>query len=83
MHSIETQHRRIPWRRVVLLSILEQSRIFVLLVSGSMIFTMKKFIESPIIINSVVYFALQVKRGKVLRMGRTEFHPVEEERSAS
>jgi len=53
MHIIETQHRRIPWRWIILVNLLGQSRIFVLFASGSMIFTMRKYIESPIIINSV------------------------------
>ncbi len=53
MHIIETQHKRIPWRWVILLQIMVQVRILALFASGSMTFTMRKFIDSPIIINSV------------------------------
>jgi len=53
MQQIETQHRRIPWRWVFLLTFLSQARILVLFASGSMTFTMRKFIESPMVINSV------------------------------
>ena len=53
MHLIETQHKRIPWRWVVLLVIMQQVRILALFASGSMTFTMRKYIESPLVINSV------------------------------
>lgn len=53
MSLIETQHKRIPWRWVILLQILSQTRILALFASGSMTFTMRKFIDSPLIINSV------------------------------
>lgn len=53
MFIIETQHRRIPWRWVLLLTLISQSRILVMFAAGSMTFTMRKFIESPMIINSV------------------------------
>ena len=53
MHIIETQHKRIPWRWVILLQILTQARVLALFASGSMTFTMRKFIDSPMIINSV------------------------------
>jgi len=50
---IESQHQRIPWRWVLLLNILGQARLLVLFASGSLTFTMRKFIDSPMIINSV------------------------------
>lgn len=53
MHVIETQQKRIPWRWVLLLAILQQARILVIFASGSMTFTMRKFIESPMLINSI------------------------------
>lgn len=53
MHIIETQHKTIPWRWVVLLTLVTQARILVLLASGSMTFTMRKFIDSPLVINSI------------------------------
>jgi MFS family permease len=53
MLLIETQHKRIPWRWIVLLQILGQARILALFASGSMTFTMRKFVESPLIINSI------------------------------
>jgi len=53
MFIIETQHRRVPWRWVILLQLLGASRILALFASGSMTFTMRKYIESPFIINSV------------------------------
>ncbi len=53
MILIETQHKRIPWRWIVLLQILGQARILALFASGSMTFTMRKYIESPLVINSV------------------------------
>ncbi len=53
MLLIETQHKRIPWRWVLLLILMSQSRILVMFAVGSMTFTMRKFIESPLIINSV------------------------------
>jgi hypothetical protein len=54
MFVIETQHKKIPWRWVILLNIMVQARILVLFASGSMTFTMKKFIDSPAIINSIM-----------------------------
>jgi len=53
MLLIETQHKRIPWRWVMLLTLMGQSRILVLFAAVSMTFTMRKFIESPLILNSV------------------------------
>lgn len=53
MFIIESQHKKIPWRWVLLLVALQQTRIFVMFAAGSMTFTMRKFIESPMIINSV------------------------------
>jgi len=53
MFTIETQHRRIPWRWVILLQFIGSARILALFASGSMTFTMRKFIDSPFIINSV------------------------------
>ena len=50
---IETQHKKIPWRWVILLQILGQMRILGFFASGIMTFSMRKFIESPVIINSV------------------------------
>lgn len=53
MYIIETQHQRIPWRWVILLQFMSQARILALFASASMTFTMRKYIDSPIIINSV------------------------------
>ena len=53
MFVIESQHKKIPWRWIILLNIISSARILVLFASGSMIFTMKKFIDSPAIINSI------------------------------
>ncbi len=53
MHIIETQHKSIPWRWVILLQFVCSARLLALFASGSMTFTMRKFIDSPIIINSV------------------------------
>ncbi|MBC7980151.1 MAG: hypothetical protein H7Y36_06270, partial [Armatimonadetes bacterium] len=53
MFIIETQHEKIPWRWVVILMIMSQARVFALFASMSMTFTMRKFIDSPAIINSV------------------------------
>lgn len=53
MIRIETQHKHVPWRWVVLLALVGQARILVLLASGSMTFTMRKFIDSPMAINSI------------------------------
>jgi len=53
MFVIETQHKKIPWRWVILFNIMSSARILVLFASGSMTFTMKKFIDSPAIINSI------------------------------
>lgn len=53
MLPIETQHKHIPWRWVILLTLVGQARILVLFASGSMTFTMRKFIDAPMIINSV------------------------------
>lgn len=53
MHIIETQHQRIPWRWVILIVAMQQVRILALFASGSMVFTMKKFIDSPLLINSI------------------------------
>ena len=53
MFIIETQHKRVPWRWVILLQLLGAGRILALFASGSMTFTMRKYIESPFIINSV------------------------------
>jgi MFS family permease len=50
---IESQHKRIPWRWVILLTLVSQVRILVLFAAGSMTFTMRKFIDAPMIINSV------------------------------
>ena len=52
-YMIETQHKSIPWRWVVLISIVGQSFTLVLFASGSMTFTMRKFIDNPMIINSI------------------------------
>lgn len=53
MHTIETQHKSIPWRWVILLQFLNSARMLALFASGSMTFTMRKYIDSPIVINSV------------------------------
>jgi len=53
LHIIETQHKTVPWRWVVLLAVFNQAWVLVQILSGSMTFTMRKFIDSPIIINSV------------------------------
>ncbi|MCX7002119.1 MAG: MFS transporter [bacterium] len=53
MHVIETQHKNIPWRWVIAITILKQAWILALFASGSMTFTMRKVIASPMIINSV------------------------------
>lgn len=53
MHVIETQHKRIPWRWVILIQFLSSARLLALFASGSMTFTMRKYIDSPMIINSV------------------------------
>jgi len=53
MFIIETQHKRIPWRWIILLQFLGSARILALFASGSMTFTMRKYIDSPFIINSV------------------------------
>ncbi len=53
MFILETQHKRVPWRWIILLQVLNSVRILALFASGSMVFTMRKYIESPIIINSV------------------------------
>ena len=53
MFIIETQHKRIPWMWVFLLQVLGNARILALFASGSITFTMRKYIESPFIINSV------------------------------
>lgn len=53
MFVLETQHKKIPWRWVILLQLLNNVRILALFASGSMVFTMRKYIDSPIIINSV------------------------------
>lgn len=53
MPFIETQHKRIPWRWVILIQFMSSARLLALFASGSMTFTMRKYIESPIIINSV------------------------------
>ncbi len=50
---IETQHKRIPWRWVVILAIIKQAHVLVLFTAGSMTFTMRKFIEDPKIIGGV------------------------------
>ena len=56
MFIIESQHKRIPWLWVILLQILGSTRILALFASGSITFTMRKYIESPFIINSVSTF---------------------------
>ncbi|MDX6767609.1 MAG: MFS transporter [Candidatus Methylacidiphilales bacterium] len=53
MMILETQHKRIPWRWVVLLAFVGQAHLFVMAASGSMTFTMRKFIESPVLINGI------------------------------
>ncbi len=56
MFVIETQHRKVPWRWIILLNIIGQARILVLFASGGLVFTMKKFVDSPMLINSVSSF---------------------------
>ncbi|TAG29275.1 MAG: hypothetical protein EAZ36_04335, partial [Verrucomicrobia bacterium] len=53
MFIIETQRKRIPWRWIIVLQFISSARILALFASGSMTFTMRKFIESPFLINSV------------------------------
>lgn len=53
MFTLETQHPRIPWRWIVLMQLVGQARVLALLASGSMTFTMRKYVESPLVINSV------------------------------
>lgn len=50
---IESQHERIPWRWVVVLSLFDLIRVFGFLVSGSMTFTLRKFYDSPIAIQGI------------------------------
>ena len=64
MHIIETQHKRIPWRWIVLLQLVSSARILALFASASLTFTMRKYIDSPAIINSIsstdVFFNLLI-----------------------
>ena len=53
MHIIETQHKRVPWRWVVLIVLLGIPNIIPLFASGSLTFSMKKFIDSPAVINGL------------------------------
>ncbi len=53
MHILETQHKRIPWRWVIALQVMKMAWLIGFFASGTMTFTMRKFIESPMIINSV------------------------------
>lgn len=50
---IETEHKRMRWRWVLLLVLMSQSRVLVMFAAGSMILTMREFIESPMITKSV------------------------------
>ncbi len=53
MLRIETQHKTVPWRWVVLFAFLAQSHAFILAASGMMTFTLRKYIENPALISSV------------------------------
>lgn len=53
MLIIETQHKRIPWRWVVLVVLLGIPNVIPIFVAGSLTFSMKKFIDSPAIINGL------------------------------
>ena len=53
MLRIETQHKSVPWRWVVLFAFLAQSHAFILAASGMMTFTLRKYIETPALISSV------------------------------
>ncbi|MEO8614737.1 MAG: MFS transporter [Luteolibacter sp.] len=53
MFVIETQHKKIPWRWIILIQLVSASRLLVFFASASMIFTMKKYIDSPMVINSI------------------------------
>lgn len=53
MHLIETQHKTVPWRWVILFAFLAQSHAFILAASGMMTFTLRKYIENPALISSV------------------------------
>ncbi|MCX7848058.1 MAG: MFS transporter [bacterium] len=53
MYIIETQHRRVPWRWVVALQVIKMAWLIGFYASGTMTFTMRKFISSPLIINSL------------------------------
>jgi len=53
MYILETQHKQVPWRWVIALQVMKMAWLFGFFASGTMTFTMRKFIESPMIINSV------------------------------
>jgi MFS family permease len=53
MLPIETQHGHISWRWLLLVGILTLGATAGFLASGSMIFTMRLFIDSPAVINSI------------------------------
>ena len=53
MRLIETQHSRVPWRAVFLLGLIGVALSVGHFAAGSMIFTMRKFISSPMVLNSI------------------------------
>lgn len=53
MYVLETQHKRIPWRWVIALQVMKMAWLIGFYASGTMTFTMRKFISSPMIINSI------------------------------
>lgn len=53
MYILETQHKRVPWRWVIALQVMKMAWLIGFFASGTMTFTMRKFISSPMIINSV------------------------------
>lgn len=53
MYILETQHKRVPWRWVIALQVMKMAWLIGFFASGTMTFTMRKFISSPLIINSV------------------------------
>lgn len=53
MHVIETQHKKIPWRWVMLVLMLGIPAVIPVFAQNSLTFTLKKFIDSPAAINGI------------------------------